>query len=76
MITIRYSCPACGLVDEKVDVRDREPGENVVTWTRDVMGWAINIQHRRRSPGCNAKTAEDVKIPMTGRNIIGGPIIQ
>lgn len=64
MITVRFSCKECGLVDVPCQVRARESEENVVSYVRDVVGRAIMEQHGRLSLLCEATSCQDVKIPV------------
>lgn len=71
MIRVRYSCAACDVEEQEVDVRPREPGEDVAAWMREAVQAGIGIDHRSRSPWCRSTTAANVKIPLPkdGRGI-------
>jgi len=70
-ITVKYSCKLCGL--DKVDVVVPARGtEDVLTWM-DTMGRFLGEDHHRRSPYCTPTKLQDVMIPMTGTDRVGGP---
>lgn len=71
----RYSCRVCGLDDAEFTVPERAPNEDLVTWMRRRMSVAVWQDHLRRSPACLAKTITDLKIPLDGREHIGGPVV-
>lgn len=72
MITCKFSCPSCGLVDHPVQVPARPTREHdVVVWVRDVVGYAIGIEHQRVSPRCKATRCERLMIPIAGSDFIG-----
>lgn len=73
---VKYSCAHCGLDRVECNVRERTAGEDVVVWVRDILGHALKADHRRRSPLCQSNSAQDVMIPMTGTDYIGGPVKQ
>lgn len=73
-IGVRYSCAGCGLREIQLDVPARG-NEAVVVWM-DATVRRLSADHRRRSPNCNAQALQEVKIPMTGVDRIGGPSIQ
>ena len=75
-LIVKYSCHQCGLKKIEVAVRLREEAEDIVKWVEDIVGWAIKDDHRLRSPDCNAKSVQDLMIPITGVNRLGGPVIQ
>lgn len=62
MIEIIYKC-RCMKAEETVQVREREEGEEIVDWVRDIVGAAIDEAHRARSPFCMATHMEYAKIP-------------
>ena len=66
MITIRYSCPDCGLVDVSVQVPAREDPEpeGVIRWMEKVVLPTVGADHHTRSPKCNPKELKDLKIPI------------
>jgi hypothetical protein len=65
MITLRYSCPECGLVDIAVQVPAREDPEPeaVLTWMQQVVLPTVADDHNKRSPNCHPKELKDLKIP-------------
>jgi hypothetical protein len=62
----------CSCTDVPVNVMERG-AEDVKTWMDRTLLPAVKRAHQNRSPRCVAG-AVDLKIPMTGRPIIGGPI--
>ena len=75
-VTIRalYSCEGCGLRDVGVDVPARGD-EDVAEWMRGTVK-RLSADHRRRSPTCTARAMQEVKIPITGADRVGGPSLQ
>lgn len=76
MIQVLYSCAACGLQRVPVDVPARVETEDVLHWVEQTLGMAMKADHTRRSPACRAAGVQDVMIPMTGAEKIGGPVVQ
>lgn len=74
-IEVLYSCHTCGLRDIKVKVRARTD-ETVVAWAEQIMMQAIDLDHSHRSPLCRATSVQNVKIPTTGADQIGGVPLQ
>ena len=74
-IKIKYSCLRCGLKDVELAVPSRG-NEDVVAWMQNAVGSNIKNDHTMRSPECPAESAQEVMIPMTGTNKIGGPTVQ
>lgn len=74
MITVFYSCHACGLVKVSCEVIARTT-EPIGLWM-ETMGYALQADHHWRSPDCHARTAQDVMIPITSADKIGGEAIQ
>lgn len=75
-IIVKYSCVLCGLHKVNCEVPARVEGQDVLDWTRNTLGQALTNDHRRRSPQCNATSASDVMIPISGADMIGGPARQ
>ena len=76
MIRVLYSCD-CGIQDREVEVRLREPGEDVVHWVRDVVGAAVGADHAQHSPECRRTIMRELKIPVpAGTEMVGGPVLQ
>lgn len=73
-ITCKYSCPPCGLKRVALDVPARSV-ESVTAWM-DATVRRISADHRRRSPHCHAPKLEELLIPMTGTDKVGGPAVQ
>lgn len=74
-ITVMYSCSGCGLIKAKCEVPARTT-EDVVVWTRDILGGAVGSDHHKRSPSCTSDTMSEVWIPITGSDKVGGPSLQ
>lgn len=74
-ITLKYSCDRCGLKDVEVSVPARQ-NEDVVAWLEGVVGHFVHADHQRRSPGCRATSVQNLMIPTTGAQKVGGPAIQ
>lgn len=74
-ITLKYSCHTCGLRKVEVDVPARTD-EDVVEWMKKTVGEHVQADHQRRSPGCSATHVQDLMIPMTGTDRVGGPVVQ
>jgi hypothetical protein len=74
-IGVIYSCEGCGLRNVSLDVPARTEQETVTTWM-DATVRRLSADHRRRSPLCRAKALQEVKIPITGTQRIGGPKVQ
>ncbi len=72
-IDVRYTCDGCGIIDRIVIVTERKPGELIGDWM-DHMRHALARDHRAMSPNCLATEIKQVKIPMSGRRNIGGPV--
>ena len=76
-INIKYSCLKCGLKNIELAVPARvDEDEDVVAWMQNAVGLNIKKDHTLRSPECPADSAQEVMIPMTGTDRIGGPTIQ
>jgi hypothetical protein len=74
-IKIKYSCLQCSLKNIVLEVPARGD-EDVVAWMQNSVGANIKKDHTLRSPECPADSAQEVMIPMTGTDRIGGPTIQ
>lgn len=59
-VDVRYKC-ACMAEEAAIDVPGRRDDELIETWM-DVMGAALMLDHRRRSPLCMAKAMQYAKI--------------
>lgn len=75
-ITIQcfYSCEGCKLKNVPCHVLARG-AEDVRDWM-DATVRQLSKDHRRRSPDCRANSLQELKIPMTGTDRIGGPAVQ
>lgn len=59
---ITYKC-RCMAAETCIDVPDRRPGADVVTWMETVQ-MNVGADHRALSPLCVSGATEYVKIPM------------
>jgi hypothetical protein len=76
-IVCMYSCQACGLKDERVPVRLRYQGEGVAHWVKHAVTPALAADHRaKRRDTCQPLALQEVKIPLDGRDQVGGPVVQ
>ena len=73
-ITVKYSCHACGLVRVEMSLPVRENERDVVQWFQTTLAQALQVDHAKRSPLCNAQSVQDLMIPMDNRDWIGGPL--
>lgn len=73
-ITIKYSCDACGLRDTELSVPGRE-GEDIMEWMEKTVGQHIRKDHYVKSPSCDAESVQNLMIPITGAQKVGGPAI-
>ena len=74
-ITVKYSCNLCGVTKAEVAVPVRHPGEDVVKWVEQIVGCNIKSDHTRRSPHCKATNVQNLMIPLNGREMVGGPVV-
>lgn len=70
-IIVKYSCKGCDLYRVDCQVSSRTT-EDVVHWTKNILGHAVGLDHSIRSPFCSSKTMSEVMIPITGASKIGG----
>ena len=76
-IDVRYSCNLCGLEDVVVSVpaRESELDPLMEWWT--MMLLRVGENHRIRSPQCQTKSLQRLKIPMgKATKWVGGVDIQ
>jgi hypothetical protein len=73
-IRVLYSCHACGVVDASIHVPERGE-ENVIEWM-DQTAAIIARDHRSAYPNCRATSIQNLKIPITNVEKIGGPSVQ
>ena len=71
---VQYSCNLCGINRATVAVQARE-AEPIVDWMR-TLTLRLQQDHGQRSPSCRADSLSEVLVPMTGRDKVGGPVIQ
>jgi hypothetical protein len=74
-ITIQYSCFLCGLKDVPVEVKERSQDQDLMDWMNDV-GILLSGDHNVKSPNCRPKQLSNIKIPISGRDKVGGPVVQ
>jgi hypothetical protein len=74
-VTVRYSCSLCGIKDREVKVRARE-NEDVVQWVKEICMVAVGGDHAAISPSCQATSVENLMIPISGADKVGGVVRQ
>jgi hypothetical protein len=74
LIGILYSCHLCGIKNAEVQVRLREPTEDVIAWMEQAVIVTLSVDHDERSPHCHPEQLCDIKIPTDGRRYVGGPV--
>ena len=74
MMTIHFSCPACGLTEAPVQVPFREtPLYDVCEWMRNDVAPCVADVHRQKSPTCRGAKCS-LLIPTPGESRwIGAP---
>jgi hypothetical protein len=72
MITCKFTCHGCRLIDHPFNVRAREPQEPIVTWLSFAVQPAMHEEHKRVSPWCTSQAA-DLKMPADGERIRDAP---
>jgi len=70
-IQCKYSCFQCGIFREIVTVPARED-EDIKVWM-DATALLVSADHDRRSPKCVITKLDELMIPITGADKIGGP---
>jgi hypothetical protein len=73
-INVSYSCALCGL--KKVSCRVPARGSETVTEWMGVTVQLLAADHQKRSPGCRAEKLDELMIPITGAECVGGPAVQ
>jgi hypothetical protein len=68
LISVLYSCRACGLKDRSVIVPERDPAEDVVHYVQSVVGECVGADHANISPRCTATHLTELKIPVDPEN--------
>lgn len=71
-IECKYSCAQCGLHRVAVNVPIRTT-QDVAEWMERVCIFVIAADHAARSPECTALSMQDVMIPVSGADKVGGP---
>lgn len=74
MIGVVYSCRACGIHEAEVKMRARRPDEDIAPWM-EALTIVLTLDHLKRSPLCQARSMDEVKIPLPARegSRIGDP---
>lgn len=65
-----YKC-ACMKDEAQVDVPSRNEDEEIMSWM-NILGAALTVDHRRRSPLCMSEKMEYAKIYISPNGQIGG----
>ena len=74
-IKVKYSCHRCGLKDAEVLVSARS-SEDVIEWLNQTVNPNVKYDHTMRSPRCTATSFQNLMIPITGTDMVGGPAVQ
>lgn len=65
MITVKFSCAACGLNQVPVKVPARQsPNSDVKAYVEEVIGRYIGREHHRLSPHCTSLVMSELMIPL------------
>ena len=64
-ITIKYTCPKCGLTDQQLAVPERQRAVDVVLWMNGPVAKHVAQDHAERSPHCQWENF-DLRIPVPG----------
>lgn len=72
VITVKYSCPLCGLDKVECVVPGREETQDVRDWVGATIR-EVSRDHQAHSPACHPKRLHDLMIPVNGADYIGGP---
>ncbi len=69
-VKIRYKC-ACLQDEVTLDIQARRPHQDIAEWMENIVTPALGVDHRKRSPICQATAVEYLKlaVPEDGRNI-------
>lgn len=70
-IRVMFTCRMCGIEREGVDVRARDEWQDILDWMETVKR-TLSIAHSERSATCVATKMDEVWIPTSGADIIGG----
>lgn len=62
-IEVLYSCQLCGACDERVEVRERAPDEDIAHWMEAAVVPAVATRHWADHPGCKSQHC-DLKLPV------------
>jgi len=74
-ITVYYSCNICKLEKIPCEVPARKENEKLDEWMENTV-IILGKDHKTRSPKCKSKQLNNLILPMTGANRVGGPTIQ
>lgn len=72
-LTVFYSCFACGLDDVMCEAPVRQKYEDVFVWM-EKLSYVLSDDHDARSPECHVSVLSNIKVPIDGANMIGGPV--
>ena len=75
MITLKYTCFQCGLYRVEVEAPARTT-EDVNEWVENIAAWAVYQDHIKRSPFCISTKRDELMIPISGAEKLGGSVIQ
>jgi hypothetical protein len=64
-VPVFWTCHDCGLAEQEIGVRERQPDEYVIAWMRSVQV-AVRADHAT-SPKCKADRF-DLRVPMSSRD--------
>lgn len=73
-IPVMYSCRLCFTVDRTVHVPARPSEMDVRDWMEQTIR-VIGVDHALHAPQCITTSLQDLKIPITDAEWIGGPPI-
>lgn len=63
-IACLYTCDACGIKDQTVDVPERDPAtHDVIQWFEGIAIPCVVLDHHARSPLCRPKKLTSIGIP-------------
>lgn len=58
LITIKYTCPKCGIADQELDVPERQRAVDVVCWMSGPVAKRLAQDHAEKRPLCRWDTFE------------------
>lgn len=72
MITVRYSCPPCGVKDESCQVPARNTADESLRDWMNRVGSILAADHRSLHPDCRETSLKDIKLPNPeGQEFVG-----